>query len=168
MPSKDPDKAISRFITMVKRFHDGARIQRSRILDSSAAAPRLMPGTPYEVKNLTDVPPNDLDYYVYELVRLQDAARAMIKVFDKPPELIAALEAFDQVIPELRKIRNPLTHASDDARLERVGSFTALVRFREDGGIDYLVDPRYQHHDAAEALAEALLKFLRARLRASL
>jgi hypothetical protein len=34
--------------------------------------------------------------------------------------------------------------------------------------VEYLVDPRYQHHNAAETLAEALLGFLRSGLRESL
>lgn len=33
------------------------------------------------------------------------------------------------------------------------------------GQVTYLVDPRYEHHHAAEALASALLIFLRAGLR---
>jgi hypothetical protein len=91
----------------------------------------------------------------------------MIEVFDAPPEIVAALDVFDQAIPELRNVRNPLTHASDDARLDDVGSFTAVMRFQVDGRAVPLIDPRYQHHDAAETLAEELLAFLRAGLRSS-
>lgn len=111
--------------------------------------------------NLTGVPSNDLDYYAYELGRLQDAAREMLKVFDNPQSVISALTAFEVAVPGLRSARNPLTHASDDARLDDVGWFSALVRLRPDGDVEYLVDPRYGHHDAAETLAEELLRFLR-------
>lgn len=163
MPSKDPDKAVSRFITAVTRIQRGLRLQRDRVLSHSAQAPRLLEGTPHEVVDLTAVPANDLDYYAYDLGRLQDAARAMIKIFDRPSEVVAALDAFDEAVPRLREVRNPLTHASDDPRLDDVGSFSELVRLRDNGDVVYLVDPRYQHHDAAEALAGALLLFLRAR-----
>jgi hypothetical protein len=168
MPSKDPDKARSRFIAAVKRFQTGIRLQRDRILHARDNAPKLLAGEPHEAVDLTSVPPSDLDYYVYELGRLQDVAREMVKVFDQPVEVVEALERFDKAVPKLREARNPLTHASDDARLDDVGSFSAVIRFLDYGKVEYLVDPRYQHHDAAEALADTLLKFLRAGLRASM
>lgn len=75
MPSKDPDRARSWFINAVNRFIEGARLERDRVIRTAAEAPRLLEGTPHEVVNLTGIPDNDLDYYVYELGRLQDAAR---------------------------------------------------------------------------------------------
>jgi hypothetical protein len=160
MPSKDPDKARSRFITAVKRFQTGIRLQRLRMLDAEENIPKLLPGSENELKFFAHLPANDLDYYVYELGRLQDAAREIIKVFDEPVGVVAALERFNETIPKLREARNPLTHASDDARLDNVGSFSAVIRFIDYGNMEYLVDPRYEHHDAAEALADELLRFL--------
>jgi len=116
---------------------------------------------------MTGLPVNDLDYYIYELSRLQDAAREMIKVFDHPAEIVAALAAFDAAVPSLRAARNPLTHASDDARLDDVDWFSALVRLKPNGSVEYLVDPRFQDHGATEILAAAMLAYLRAGLRAS-
>ena len=139
-------------------------MQRKRTMTATAAAPRLLAGTPYEAVDLTGVPGSDLDYYVYELGRLQDVAREMIKVFDAPPDVVCALDVFDAAVPNLRAARNPLTHASDDARLDDVGWMSAVIRFGPSGQVTYLVDPRYDHHDA-ESLADALLKFLRAKLR---
>lgn len=126
---------------------------------------RLLEGTPHEVVDLTGQPGNDLDYYIYELARLQDAARAVIKVFESPDAVAQALKRFNLAIPNLRSARNPLTHASNDARLDDVAWFSSLVRLGSDGSVEYLVDPRYEHHQAAEDLAEALLAFLRAGLR---
>lgn len=165
MPSSDLDRARSRFINSVRRFIEGARRQRARIIAAAAEAPRILEGTPYEVVNLTEVPSNDLDYYVYELARIQDAAREIIKVFEEPPEIVAALEAFDSAVPALRAVRNPLTHASDDDRLDHVAWFSALVRLEGNGKVADLVDPRYGHHEAAEALADSLMAFLRSGLR---
>lgn len=164
-PAGADDKARTRFIAAVTRFITGARLERQRIVEARQEAPRLLTGTEYEVADLTNAPSNDLDYYTYELVRLQDAAREVIKRFNAPAEVVTALAAFDAAVPKLRITRNPLTHASDDPRLDDVGWFSALVRFEPDGGVEYLVDPRYLHHDAAEALAEALLEYLRAGLR---
>jgi hypothetical protein len=165
MPSADLDKARSRFIEAVKRILRGLTLERDRIMEASESAPRLLARTEYEVRDLTNVPGNDLDYYAYELGRLQDAAREVLKVFDAPTEIFVALAAFEAAVPNLRAARNPLTHASDDARLDHVGWFSALVRLLPNGRVEYLVDPRYQHHETAKALAEALLAFLRRGLR---
>lgn len=165
MPSADLDKARSRLIEAVRRSLAGARLQRDRIRNIAANAPKLLEGTEYEVVNLTGQPDNDLDYYAYELARLQDTARTTLAVFGQPQEIVDALATFDADVPNLRKARNPLTHPSNDARLDDVGWLSALVRYRSDGGVEYLVDPRYQHHTAAEELAEALLTFLRRGLR---
>ena len=161
----DLDRARSRFISATKRIIQGLQLQRKRVLDTTASAPRLLEGGPHEVVNLTGIPGNDLDYYVYELARLQDVAREVIKVFGSPAEVVDALDRFESSIPNLRAARNPLTHASNDARLDDVAWFSSLVRLRADGSVECLVDPRYQHHDAAEELAEVVLSYLRAGLR---
>jgi hypothetical protein len=120
------------------------------------------------VINLTDTPDNDLDYYAYELGRLQDAAREMAKVFTNPKEVRESLDAFNAALPNLRAARNPLTHPSDDARLDNVAWFSALVRLHGNGSVEYLFDPRYGDHDAALALADALTAYLRAAIQASI
>lgn len=165
MPAADLDKARSRLISAVRRSLTGARLECDRIRDIAANAPKLLEGTEYEAVNLTGQPDNDLDYYAYELARLQDAARTTLAVFGHPQEIVDALAAFDAAMPNLRKARNPLTHPSDDARLDDVGWLSALVRYRADGSVEYLVDPRFQHHTAAEELADAVLTFLRRGLR---
>jgi hypothetical protein len=39
-----------------------------------------------------------------------------------------------------------------------------VVRLLPNGSVDYLVDPRYEHHDAAIELSRALGTYLRADL----
>ncbi|MGW5452280.1 hypothetical protein [Nocardia sp. NPDC003979] len=168
MPTQDVDRARSRFLTAITRIQTGIERQRSRVLGHAASAPRLLEGTPEEVINLTGTPDSDLDYYAFELVRLQDAGREMLKVFGKPQIVKDALSAFDAALPNLRAVRNPLAHPSDDARLDDVNWFSALVRLRNDGSVEYLLDPRYQHHDAAMALSDALIGYLRDGIRTSL
>lgn len=77
------------------------------------------------------------------------------------------LSAFEAAIPRLRAARNPLTHVSHDDRLDDFAWLGALVRLGDDGNVDYLLDPRYEHHAAVEALAESLLAYLRQGLRTS-
>ena len=85
-----------------------------------------------------------------------------MKAFDQPPEIVEALQAFDEAIPELRRIRNPLTHTDDTDRLDHVTWFSAVVELQGFGQVKYLVDPRYGHHDAALALAAAIESHLNA------
>ena len=75
-------------------------------------------------------------------------------------DIVDALASFDQAVPNLRSIRNPLTHPSDDNRLEGVARFDSVVRLLPNGSVEYLVDPRYEHHDAALKLSRALETYL--------
>ena len=164
MASKSLDRARSRFISAIRRIDVGLQLQKRRLDHQGASAPRLMEDTEYEVVDHTDVPGVDLDYYIYELGRLQDVAREVIKVFDSPNVIIRALNDFDESIPNLRRARNPLTHPSDDSRLDDFGWFAALVRLLPNGNVQYLIDPR-DHHQPARDLVEALLSYLRAGIR---
>lgn len=161
MVTTDPTLAQTRFIAGARRIVAGIERQRERIEQRRAEAPRLLEGTPHEAVVFSADGDNDLDYYVYELARLRDLTCEAIKAFGKPQELVDARAAFDAVVPRLREIRNPLTHTSDDARLDDVAWFDAHIRLKPDGSVEYLVDSRYQHHDAALVLGDAVLAYLR-------
>lgn len=79
MVKRDLDKAASRFLNALRRTGAGLQKQRERILDQAANAPRLLPDSPYEFINLTGDDGNDPDYYIYELARLQDLGKSIIK-----------------------------------------------------------------------------------------
>lgn len=115
-----------------------------------------------EVIDLIGDTGNDLDYYIYELGRLEATGRSIIKVFGKPQQLVAAQAAFNLDIPKLKQIRDPLTHPNDNDELDDVGWFSSVVRHNDDGRTETLVDPRYQQHDAAVAYSDALQQHLRA------
>src|SRR5689334_3319999 len=63
------------------RFIEGARLTRDRILSTTADAPTplVIGGVP--VKNLVGLRNNDLDYYVFELARLQEVAQETVQLF---------------------------------------------------------------------------------------
>jgi hypothetical protein len=66
------------------------------------------------------------------------------------------------VIPGLKKVRHAFTHFNDEPFLDDVLLFSSIVRTGDrPGSTVTLVDPRYQHHEAAIALGEYLLAFLR-------
>jgi len=157
-------QAPYRFTIAVERIIKGARLQRDRLAQRDTEKTR--PLLPYsaesrQIIDLTGEDGHDLDYYVYELGRLQDAAREIIKRFHEPDDVVAALDTFDQAIPYLREARNPLTHPSDDSRLDNVAFVGAVMKLGPNGSVQYLVDPRHRHHEAAEALAKELLDYLR-------
>ncbi|PKW17664.1 hypothetical protein [Saccharopolyspora spinosa] len=152
------ESARPNFQQGLARVKAGLELQRSRILAWTEAAPQRVPG----LMDLRGTPSQDLDYYVYELARLQDLTRAVLRVFDEPEPIKIALAAFDSQIPDLRTIRNQLTHIDGRSRLVNVMWFDSIVELGPNGTVKYLVDPRYRHHDAAIALAAALQDFLEA------
>lgn len=167
MTPNDAVRARSRFLAALRRIANGLETQRGRIMRRAAEASKRFGGTDLEVTDLTGDPGNDLDYYVYELARLQDLARTINEMFDQPDEIVDALATFDQAVPNLRRIRNPLTHPSDDNRLDDVAWFDSVVKLLPNGAVEYLVDPRYEHHDAALELSRALATYLQIDLQSS-
>lgn len=166
MAKRDLDKAASRFLNALRRTGAGLEKQRERILDRAANSPRLVADGPYEVINLTgDNDGNDLDYYIYELARLQDLGKSIIKVFNQPEALVDARAAFEAGIPNLRVIRDPLTHPNDNDELDEVAFFSSVVKLKPDGSVLQLADPRYQQHDEAMAYHSALMSYLRTRVK---
>lgn len=173
MAERDLDKAASRFLNVLGRISGGLERQRQRILGHAANAPRLLADSKTPVIDLTVVPGNDLDYYIYELARLRAVGESIIKVFGHrvsghPPELVDAQKRFDQGIPNLKTIRDPLTHPNDTDELDEVAWFSSVVKLKPDGTVETLVDPRYHQHDIAVAYHSALTAYLRAHLQSAI
>jgi hypothetical protein len=160
MATKDPPKAYARLLAAHRRIIHGLEVQHRRITSRAAGAPKLSAGSGIDVTDLRGDPGNDIDYYVYELARLQDLAKEIGRVFGDPAEVADALGAFDRAIPALRRLRNPLTHPTDDERLDAVAWFDSVVKLQPGGAVEYLVDPRYGHHDAALELGRVLSRYL--------
>jgi hypothetical protein len=158
--SEDHARLASRLAYAVNHVISGLRMQRDRIAEHERTAPRFLEGEPTEITDLTGTPPQDLDYYVMELGRLQELAKTAKKKFSDSTEVRDALAAFDEAIPHLRLARNIVTHPQDP-RYADTANFTSFVRLEPDGGVTYLVDPLHADHDAAEALAADLMAFLR-------
>jgi len=168
MAKRNLDKSASRFLNALWRISAGSEQQRRRILDRAANAPRLLPDSQFPVIDLTGDPGNDLDYYIYELARLQDIGKAIIKVFGQPQELVDAQARFEAGIPNLRVIRDPLTHPNDNDELDEVAWFSSAVKLKPDGSVEELVDPRYEQHEVAIAYHLALATYLRARIQSAI
>ncbi len=103
MTVNDAVRARSRFLAALRRIANDLEIQRGRIMRRTAEAPNRFGGTDHEVTDLTGDPGNDLDYYIYELARLQDLARTINEMFDQPDEIVHARATFDQTVPNLAR-----------------------------------------------------------------
>jgi len=101
--------------------------------------------------NFTDVPANDLWYYIHELGRLRDPTDTVTNFFDEAT-LRDALTELDAQIPDLHEGRNRWTHVANDEYLDFVVNFDSIVRLAPG-----LPDrPRYWYHDAALACLDVL------------
>lgn len=157
--NRDLDQSASRFLRMLRHTKAGLELQHRRVLEREANAP-LLNVTPEATVYDADDEGNDLDYYTYELARLRAMGTSIARVFGEA-SLEHAGDALEAAIPALRTIRNPLTHPNDDDRLDDVVWFGSLVRLSPDGRVEYLIDPRYHHHDLAIAYVDQLIDFLR-------
>jgi hypothetical protein len=160
MAPRDYEKAAQRFMFAARRTTKGLKLQKGRIEWEAENAPEILPGSEVKVRVLDSDKSTDIDYYIYELARLEDIGKSVIKVFGRPPELVDAQAAFDQAIPLLRKARNPLTHPNDTDEMEGFMWFSSLVLDDGYGNPRALVDPRYGQHDAAMAYSKALTNYL--------
>ncbi|HSH61680.1 MAG TPA: hypothetical protein VK988_18940 [Acidimicrobiales bacterium] len=72
----------------------------------------------------------------------------------------AAKVCFEKALPGLREWRNQYGHPDHPGNHGWVTYSEAVIRLLPDGGIEYLVDPRHEHHDAAERLHAELADIL--------
>jgi hypothetical protein len=159
------DKAVQRFLAASRRIRTGLEVQRRRIQDGYDNAPSVLEGEPFEWVNVSDMHENDVDYYVYEMGRLRAMVKAMERPFGFPTELGEALKGVRRLGPKTQGHSGSSTHPADNDALDRVATFSAAMEFHDDGSVDYLVDPRYQHHDATIALLDVVEAFLRTKLK---
>lgn len=104
----------------------------------------------------------------YDLGRLRDIATQIGKRFGWPEEIQQARDRFDGAVPNAWDTRNGLTHFDPHRRNDRMINMGAIMELLPDGGVKYLVDPRWNHHDAALALAATLRQWLRCRVEAAI
>ncbi len=135
----------SRLLSALDRSWRGAETCRARLAALTTNAPAAGP-----VKDLRGLFTNDVDYYALEAVRIMNIAGRIADDRDEQRAVIDEARAhLDRVAPQLRDYRNATVHADEpDHRTADVAYFGQAVRFLPGGGVEYLVDPRYEHHDA--------------------
>lgn len=75
-PKRDLDTSARRFAGYISRIRAGLVLQQQRIVDRHDNA-RPLPGPPGLDVAILEGPDNDMDYYVYELGRLDHVGRAV-------------------------------------------------------------------------------------------
>ncbi len=96
------DTAVPRFTSAARRIRAGI-VQQKRRLDERQSSTKGMHVGAHEVLDFSDDEGLDLDYYAYELVRLQTLTEVTIKVFKQPQALIDALDDFKTHSPTSRR-----------------------------------------------------------------
>ena len=140
----------------LRRAWAGANLCRDRLAEIEDRAP-LVGGI---AKDLRGLPNHDVDYYAWECVRLIKIAEKVVASGLRGSDVVdEALEALRAEAPKLESFRNEVTHVEDNRGADNVMYFGEAVRFLP-GGVEYAVDPRYQHHDRLRDLFLAVEKSL--------
>jgi len=163
-PNRDESTLVSRLLRGLGRVEAGLKLQQERILAYNDSVPIEYAGTDHELRVHTD-PELDLDYYTFELGRLIALTEEIDKLFNRPTEIDQARTAFLAAAPQAKNIRNALVHFDARPRLDDVVFLGgAIRRFHPNGRVEHLVDARYEQHEAALCLVDAVGKWLRGRL----
>lgn len=104
-------------------------------------------------------PRHDLDFYVLAVDRLVSAANKAATNCGVAAAS-AAKVCFDDAVPGLREWRDQYAHPDPPGSHGWVTYGEAIMRMLPDGGVEYLVDPRHEHHEAAEHLYAELVEIL--------
>lgn len=131
------------------RVSKAEKARRRRIL--AAFATRAIYGLRAQRERLREAPASsyDLDYYAHSAWLLREAAcqgRSRVGL----AALSEHIEALDAEMPNLRTYRNAMTHALTDEMNGWAWFGQFVVKLLPRGAVDYLVDSRYNHHDALE------------------
>lgn len=94
---------------------------------------------------------HDVSYYAWEAVKIMNIARKV----RGDHRVQAALDAINESAPGLSDFRDAITHPEDNRTADNVLFAAAAVRLQPGLQPEYVVDPRYELHDALEALVSA-------------
>ena len=70
------------------------------------------------------------------------------------PKVAEILETLDSAIPGLKSFRDQMTHAVDDVNLEHTQFGGFVAELLPGGKVRYVLDSRYEDHEALETLCE--------------
>lgn len=91
---------------------------------------------------------HDVSYYAWEAVKIVNIARKV----RGDRRVQAALDAIEERAPRLSDFRNAITHPEDNRTADDILFGAAAVRLQAGLRPEYVVDPRFELHDALEAL----------------
>lgn len=145
-----------RHYSNLHRAVDGSELCRQRLADDTAASVRDIGGG-IKIHDLVGYAAHDIDYYAWEATRIVNTGRQAIKDgIPNADRVQAALDRLEAVAPGLRKFRNAVTHPEDNKGADDITYFGTAVRLLPNGRVEYVIDPRHEHHDALTVLADAI------------
>lgn len=123
----------------------GARTQRQRMLEAAVVT-------------------FDLDFYAFAAWQLREAGRQAQKRMTPMPEVrqnvAQLLEQLDRAIPGLQTFRDEMTHAIDDVNVDHAQLGEFVARLLPGGDVQYVLDPRFEDHEALEDFFAGLVAVL--------
>lgn len=151
----DRDTARRHYSNLHRAF-DGAELCRQRLADDTAGSVRDIGGG-IKIHDLVGYAAHDVDYYAWEATRIFNTGRqAITDGLQNPGSVQQALDRLEAVVTGLRKFRNAVTHSEDNRGADDITYFGTAVRLLSNGCVEYVIDPRHEHHDALIALANAI------------
>ena len=136
----------------LRRAWDGANLCRTRLQEAEDNAP-ILAGI---IKDMRGHAGHDVDYYAWECVRIMKIAEKVIKAGLRGHAAVqSACDDIDAEAPALKDFRDSVTHVEDNRHADDVSYSGAAVRWLPGGRVEYLVDPRYEHHDYMGKLVKA-------------
>ena len=139
----------------LRRAWAGANLCRSRLAQAENSAPVIDAGA-FQIKDLRGRAGHDVDYYAWEGVRILKIVDKVIKAgLRGRDEVTRARDALRAEAPLLEEFRNQVTHVEDNRGADDIVYFGDAVRLLPNGGVEYVVDPRYRQHDLLARLVAA-------------
>lgn len=140
----------------LRRAWAGANLCRARLAAAADAAPVLTYVGGFAVRDLRGHAGHDVDYYSWECVRVIKIADKTIKAGLKGRvEVENALALLREGAPLLEEFRHSVTHPEDNRGADDIMYFGEAVRLHPGGQVEYVVDPRYETHEALGRLFAA-------------
>ncbi len=106
----------------------------------------------------------DLDFYAFAAWQLREAGRQAKNRMTQIPELRSMvsllLERLDTAVPGLQSFRDEMAHALDDVNADHAQFGEFVARLLPDGEVRYILDSRFDDHEALEDFFAELVAVL--------
>lgn len=151
----NPRLADTHLWHLVRAWH-GACLCRARLLSRDEPSQRVESGDGRAVADFIGYRGHDVDYYAWEAVRIIKIAEKVVAAgLRGKVDVERALADLRRDAPRLEEFRNAVTHVEENRGADGITYFSDAVELKPNGQVEYVLDPRYRHHDLLAALVAA-------------